>query len=523
MSADERLKLENARLNEQVKLLVRTEQSLYAARKGVELQLRRIRDLNAFALAAIRTTSPEAIAKRGLELLFQMFSVQGAVAILADGDGAPHVFVHVLDGEATPGDAPADVLGALARLRPQQAASLDPTDAELAPVVAWLDAITGPVECDLRRFTSYRRHDVVLPLGARDLIVFRTATVTASEPALTAGDLPFLDVIANHVSGSMGMARLHATLEQRVADRTADLVVSNQQLGESLDRLKATQRELVEASRKAGMADVASSVLHNVGNVLNSVNVSATLVEQRLEQHRSRSVRKVASLLEENRDSLGQLLTEDPRGKRLPEYVSQLVGAIDADDAEMRAELVTLRRSVDHIKAVIMMQQDLVAGGAGGIPEPLSIVEVVEDALAIERDSYERNGIAVERELAPIPTTVADRHKILQILTNLLSNARHAVSDHASPTRCVTLRTSVDSTTYAIEVIDSGCGIKPENLDRVFNLGFTTKPTGHGFGLHSSACRAAELGGRLTCASDGPGLGARFRLELPLSTEATAP
>jgi signal transduction histidine kinase len=517
----ERLRAENAQLNEQLKLLVRTEQNLFAVRGDLQQQLRRIRVLNDFALAAMRSTSPTGIAARALELLVEVFSVQGAIAIVHESPDSewtaerPHVLVRLLEGDTEPAMLPADV-AELVRSRPWRATGWcgDASDPASAPLVRWLDELTAEVEGELRGFPSYVRRDVVMPIGTRDLLVFRNATVTPTDPPVDAGDLPFLEIIGKHVSSSLETSRLHATLEQRVLDRTWDLRVTNQQLADSVERLTSTQRQLVEASRKAGMSEVATSVLHNVGNVLNSVNVSATLVQQKLDQHRGKQLRKVATMVDEQ---AAALLTDDPRARQLPAYLGRLVAAMEADDAEVRTELVAMRRSVDHIKAVIMMQQDLAKGGTTGMREPLAVTDVVEDALAIERAAYESHGVEVVRDLAPLPTVIGDRHTILQILTNLLSNARHAVSDDAAVDRRVTVRTAIADGWYRIEVADTGCGITAENLPRIFNLGFTTKPTGHGFGLHSSACRAVDLGGRLTCASEGPGQGAVFRLELPVA------
>ena len=67
-----------------------------------------------------------------------------------------------------------------------------------------------------------------------------------------------------------------------------------------------------------------------------------------------------------------------------------------------------------------------------------------------------------------------------------------------------------------ISYIDNGIGIPADNLTRIFGHGFTTRKEGHGFGLHSGALAAKELGGALTVESDGPGKGATFTLEFPI-------
>jgi two-component system NtrC family sensor kinase len=336
---------------------------------------------------------------------------------------------------------------------------------------------------------------------------------------VSAADLPFLEVVCQHVSRSMEMTALYTTLEQRVRDRTLELSRSNDQLAESLERLQSTQRQLVEASRRAGMSDVATSVLHNVGNVLNSVNVSATLVEERVASSRSVRLRQVADLIRNNRGDLERFFTQDSRGVLVPDYLDQLTRTIDHDQEQVIAELASLRRNVDHIKAIVALQQDF-AKTSNGVAEPLSIGELINDAARFDEASYERYGVVLERHYEAETPIVSDRHKILQILTNLLSNARHAVATQPPHRRVVKVRAMAVGGDYVIEVEDTGCGIATENLSRVFNLGFTTRPDGHGFGLHASACSAVELGGSLTAHSEGADRGALFRLILPMTQVA---
>jgi signal transduction histidine kinase len=528
---DDAMHRESAKLNEQLKLLVRTEKRLYQTQNKLEGQLRQIRGINEFALAIKRLSSPIDIVASALDLLMPLFSLQGVVAVVgkdaaAGTDAAAQLIglARSSEGATTQVEVPEAVRAMTIACTPNRSSFMAP-GTESAPLIAWLDQVTEAVEGDLRQFPGYRRSDLLMPLGtdasgATAFIAFRNARVTHVEPQVTADDVPFLDIICQHVTSSMEMARLYATLEQRVAERTADLQISNQQLADSVDRLQSTQKQLVEASRRAGMSDVATSVLHNVGNVLNSVNVSATLVEESLAKRRAGSIGKVAALLTEHQHDLASLFTGDSRGKRLPQYLQQLAAVIEFEDNQMAGELTSLRGKIDHIKAVIMMQQDF-ARMPMGVMETFTLDELIEDALKLERTSYEHHEIALDKQLAALPSAVTDRHKILQILTNLLRNARHAVRDRPQRDRRVAIRTMAHGESFVIEIEDSGCGIAPEHLNRIFNLGFTTKADGHGFGLHSSACAAGELGGRLTCSSPGRGLGARFRLELPFRRKAS--
>jgi signal transduction histidine kinase len=124
--------------------------------------------------------------------------------------------------------------------------------------------------------------------------------------------------------------------------------------------------------------------------------------------------------------------------------------------------------------------------------------------------------VKVVRQLADLPPLLTDKHKTLMILVNLVSNAKYAMDGVPPAERILTVKLERNATGQVrIEVHDNGMGIAPEMLTRIFQYGFTTREEGHGFGLHSSALAAQEMGGALTVHSDGPGRGATFTLELP--------
>jgi PAS domain S-box-containing protein len=273
-------------------------------------------------------------------------------------------------------------------------------------------------------------------------------------------------------------------------------------------------RELVDASRQAGMAEIATGVLHNVGNVLNSVNVSTTLVLERLKKSKASSLGKSVALLREHRGHLGEFLTTDPKGSKLPGFLEALAGHLAGEQAALVQEMQSLQQNVDHIKQIVAMQQAFAK--VSGVLEPVSLRSLVEDALQMAATGLQRHQIEIFREFADVPPVLTDRHKVLQILVNLISNAKHALEARPEGRR-LTLRVSRDDDqSVRVEVADNGAGIARENLTRIFQHGFTTKKQGHGFGLHSGANAAQELGGSLTAHSDGPGHGASFTLNLPV-------
>ena len=182
----------------------------------------------------------------------------------------------------------------------------------------------------------------------------------------------------------------------------------------------------------------------------------------------------------------------------------------------MLLELQSLKKNVDHIKSVVSMQQQ--HARFAGVLERVEVPGLLDDAMRLHAVSFERLGIQMRREYgAPVSAVMVDRHKLLQILVNLLGNARHALVESGREDKRLTLRVARVGERLRISVADNGVGIAPENQQRLFTQGFTTKKDGHGFGLHISALSAEELGGALKCESEGPGKGATFTLELPLA------
>ena len=280
-------------------------------------------------------------------------------------------------------------------------------------------------------------------------------------------------------------------------------------------REHALQQQLRDASRQAGMADVATSVLHNVGNVLNSVNVSANLVADSLRRSRAAGLGRVVSLLQEHESDLGRFVAHDERGKVLPVYLAELSRHLSADNKNALEELEALRGNIDHIKDIVAMQQRYAK--LGGMAEPIDVKHLVEESLRINQGAFDRHAMKVVRQFALQPQITVDKHKVLQILVNLLRNAKDACEELGERERRVTIAIERCATGVRIAVSDNGVGIARENLNRIFTHGFTTKKTGHGFGLHSAALAAREIGGALRVESPGPGCGATFTLELPMN------
>ncbi len=324
------------------------------------------------------------------------------------------------------------------------------------------------------------------------------------------GEIHVSQVLIAHKNAEGGLEYVSSVMRDMTEHRQAE------------EALRLSQQRLVETSRLAGMAEVATGVLHNVGNVLNSVNVSAGLVVEKLRRSKAPKLAKAAALLTSQNGNLADYLTNDPNGQKLPGYLAKLGEFFVAENADLLREVDQLGRNIEHIKEVVAMQQSYAK--VSGVFENLPAHQLVEDAIAMNVGAFTRHGVTVEREFSPVPLIRVDRHKVLQILINLIRNAKYALDEIKRTDKRITISIlAVNEQAVHIVVADNGIGISQENLTRVFAHGFTTREEGHGFGLHSGALAARAMGGTLSVASPGIGHGATFTLELPIASTTPKP
>jgi signal transduction histidine kinase len=324
--------------------------------------------------------------------------------------------------------------------------------------------------------------------------------------AFTPQRLEALNILLAQIAVSIENAMLYAQQERQRLD-------IEQLVRERTKELETAQGRLVELSRRAGMAEVASGVLHNVGNVMNSVNVGASVVRDSVRTLPVERLQRALELLDENAARLPDFLANDAAGRKLPQYLAKIGEVLGAEKSALLESLDQLSEHLEHMKKIIAAQQSYAK--TRGMTEECSLAELADSALAINEAALREAAIEVVREFEPLPPVVADRHQLMQILVNLVSNAKHALTDCEDRVRRLHLIVAGDERDVRIEVLDNGSGITPDSMRRIFAHGFTTKRTGHGFGLHNCANAAQEMGGSLTAHSAGAGLGARFVLKLP--------
>ncbi|MDR8391577.1 ATP-binding protein [Aliifodinibius sp. S!AR15-10] len=304
--------------------------------------------------------------------------------------------------------------------------------------------------------------------------------------------------------------RRNEKLEQKVSDRTAELNAKNKDLEEALSELKKTRSELVLKAHKAGMADLATGVLHNVGNILNSINASTALIDETLKNSRIQNLKKANEMLREHMDDIESFIVNNPKGKKLLRYYLKIEEPINQEYNNLKTQKDRLQEKVNLIVEAIAAQQDF--SKADIITENVNLQKLVEKALTLQAGSIERHDLTIQRNYEDVEEIKVEKTKVMHILFNLLKNAKESMKQAGVTDKVLRIKCWQDEQYAHLSLSDNGLGISEEQLKKIFTHGFTTKKKGHGFGLHSCANYMNEMNGKIDVESEGLGHGATFTL-----------
>ncbi len=319
--------------------------------------------------------------------------------------------------------------------------------------------------------------------------------------AFTPKSIEFLQLLSSQAAISIENSSLYNELERRVEERTG--------------QLHQAQQQLLDTAHRAGMSEIATNVLHNVGNILNSVNIAAEVIQNNLDQSKISGLLKANDMIVKHKNDVLEFIKNDSRGKLLPEYYVKIGETLKNEQQGLKKEIDSLLENVVMMKEVINRQQDYVQSGL--FFEELNIVSKIADALALQSDLLRRHQIQLRKNYSEndmIMITV-QKSKLIQILVNLIQNGIEAMLKTPYDNRILTISIIRTDKEVFIKMADNGIGIIANNLDKMFAFGFTTKEKGHGFGLHSCANFMTEMGGRIVAESDGENMGSSFTLIFP--------
>ncbi len=270
-----------------------------------------------------------------------------------------------------------------------------------------------------------------------------------------------------------------------------------------------TQKELVEKAHKAGMAEIATDTIHNVGNILNSVQTSILSIEEILYKSESLNYQKACELLKANLNNLDNFIQNDPKGKKLIEYFLALSDLFNDERGSINRLTERLKEKVEAITNVIASQQSYVGANLFA-KHPLE--QIVNDALSILSETIDSYQITTIKFFEEVPVINIQKTKLVHIIINLIKNACEAMRSKTIMDRKLHLSITADNSSVYLKITDNGAGIPEREINKIFTHGYTTKANGHGFGLHSCANYMAEMRGEINVESAGIEKGSTFIL-----------
>ncbi len=330
----------------------------------------------------------------------------------------------------------------------------------------------------------------------------------------TEAELTFFAALASQLAFVIENARLHdeAIKAGKIKERILEKMVN-----ERTAELRETQKTLVDVAHRAGMAEIASGILHNVGNVLNSVKVSSQILRENIEESKINSLNKALNLIEHHSDDLDKYITKDEKGKILPTYLIQVGKALKDEQKSYLEELSNLNSGINHVEEIITVQQNY--AGVSGVIETISLSKMMDDVIRMYQDRFDKYNVKIVRYYKKTPSISVEKGKLMQVFVNLLKNAQESLIIKGDEEKVITINISEDKgkKCQIVEIIDTGIGIPKENLNRIFSYGFTTKRDSRGLGLHTSALTMAELKGKILAYSKSKGMGAKFTVIVPIN------
>ncbi len=330
-------------------------------------------------------------------------------------------------------------------------------------------------------------------------------------------------VLNRVILNPLGLMTRHAVAMGKGTDLTTrldlqrrdEMGVLAREFDNMVERVAESRTQLVDQSFQAGFAELAKGVLHNLGNAMTPIGVRLANLGERLRVAPADDADLATAEL-----AAGGADAE--RNADLQEFLRLACRELATTVRSAREDVAVMSRQATVIQTALSEQ--LRSARNEHVIEPVRLTELVAQSLEIVPDSCrQRLTVDTDETLRGLGVVRVARTVLRLILQNLIINAADAVRDAGKAKGRLRLSAQIvidaSGEKLHLQCVDDGVGIAPQNLQRVFEKGFSTKSpeTNHGIGLHWCANAINALGGRIWAASEGPGHGAAMHLIVPLA------
>ena len=312
---------------------------------------------------------------------------------------------------------------------------------------------------------------------------------------------------------------LQIKLQDYAKDLEKEVALQTRHLKEANGKIKNQQQKLVEDAYNKGLIEVTSGIIHNIGNIVNVISLSFDELITSKESNENILPKFLDSVILKELNNLPDLANSSPNLNKAKDILPKLLEYHNEFEQEFKNKIEFLLKKVYHLKEVVQLQQNFV--GSLGTEDYNDITNIADEVLEIYDSSLIKRNIKVQKSYTDKPQILCDKAQIIQLISNFIKNSYEAIEEKDMKEGLIKISSYIKDNNFFIELYDNGIGIKENNLNKLFEFGYSTKKengSGSGFGLHSCKNIVEKYGGTINVESTYE-LYTKFIISIPLKKD----
>ena len=295
---------------------------------------------------------------------------------------------------------------------------------------------------------------------------------------------------------------LQIKLQDYAKDLEKEVALQTKHLKEANAKIRNQQQKLIEDAYNKGLIEVTSGIIHNIGNIVNVISLSFDELITSKENNEGILPKFLDSVILKELNEISDLANISPNLNKTKEILPKLLEYNEEFEQEFKGKIEFLLKKVYHLKEVVQLQQNFV--GSLGTEDYNDITAITDEVLEIYDSSLIKRNIKVQKTYTDKPKILCDKAQIIQLISNFIKNSYEAIEEKDMKEGLIKITSYVKDSIFYLELYDNGIGIKENNLNKLFEFGYSTKKengSGSGFGLHSCKSIVEKYGGTISVES----------------------
>jgi len=303
-----------------------------------------------------------------------------------------------------------------------------------------------------------------------------------------------------------------------VTKLTDCIIVSFDDVTEKNQKEKAMLQLASDRAVMQGKFEIASNVLHDIGNAVVGFGSYITRIKRTLEENKTDNLHKLSSFFETQQKMMAEALGKD----KAEAVIGMLKGITESQknsQEDIRKSINEQLRIITHIQEILNIQRLYLSGHENIEKHPIHLRSIINDCMSMLLASIEKRGIKVTVSVPEkLPTIEGDHTRLMQVILNILKNSIEAI-DITAAEKTISLEVKACPGSLMLQVKDNGSGFDEETGKKLFVRGFTTKASGTGLGLVNCRTITEAHEGTIDLVSDGFGKGTLTTLKFKVQNK----